>query len=128
MTANNFCFYLQNRLIQTSQTGGQWYSDTSPFSIPCLRLNGLLIGSFIVDYFFALSMVVLVKVYQHTNDFAIKTSKLPSLLEVRGSLQMSKQCINICDLKIEVNKLSLQTPLGLGVTNNCIYAFISCHL
>jgi len=29
-----FCFYLQNRLIQTSQTGGQWYSDTSPFSIP----------------------------------------------------------------------------------------------
>ncbi len=30
----NFCFYLQNRLIQTSQTGGQPYSDTSPFSIP----------------------------------------------------------------------------------------------
>jgi hypothetical protein len=25
---------LQNRPIQTSQTGGQWYSDTSPFSIP----------------------------------------------------------------------------------------------
>jgi hypothetical protein len=21
--------------FQTSQTGGQWYSDTSPFSIPC---------------------------------------------------------------------------------------------
>jgi hypothetical protein len=35
MTTHNFCFYLQNRLIQTSQTGGQWYSDTSPFSIPC---------------------------------------------------------------------------------------------
>jgi hypothetical protein len=33
MTTDNFCFYLQNRLIQTSQTGGQWYSDTSPFSI-----------------------------------------------------------------------------------------------
>jgi len=33
---DNFCFYLQNRLIKTSQTGGQWYSDTSPFSIPCL--------------------------------------------------------------------------------------------
>ncbi len=30
-----FCFYLQNRLIQTSQTG-QWYSDTSPFNIPCI--------------------------------------------------------------------------------------------
>ncbi len=35
MTTDNFCFYLQNRLIQTSQTGGQPYSDTSPFSIPC---------------------------------------------------------------------------------------------
>jgi hypothetical protein len=36
MTTDYFCFYLQNRLIQTSQTGGQWYSDTSLFSIPCL--------------------------------------------------------------------------------------------
>ncbi len=35
MTTDNFCFYLQNRLIQTSQTGGQKYSDTSSFSIPC---------------------------------------------------------------------------------------------
>ncbi len=43
MTTNNFCFYLQNRLIQTSQTGGQWYSDTSSFSIPCYNIlyNGL---------------------------------------------------------------------------------------
>ncbi len=35
MTTANFGFYLQNRLIQTSQTGGQRYSDASPFSIPC---------------------------------------------------------------------------------------------
>jgi hypothetical protein len=37
MTTDNFCFYLQkqqNRLIQASQTGGQQYSDTFPFSIP----------------------------------------------------------------------------------------------
>jgi hypothetical protein len=33
MTTDNFHFYLQNRLIQNSQTGVQWYSDTSPFSI-----------------------------------------------------------------------------------------------
>jgi hypothetical protein len=31
MTTDNFCVYFQNRLVQT---GGQWYSDTSPFSIP----------------------------------------------------------------------------------------------
>jgi hypothetical protein len=39
MTTDNFCFYLQNRLIHTSQTGGQWSDDTSPFSIPCLMLT-----------------------------------------------------------------------------------------
>ncbi len=36
MSTDNFCYYLKNRLIQTSQTGGQRYSDTSPFSIPWL--------------------------------------------------------------------------------------------
>ncbi len=35
MTTDNYCFYLQNRLIQEGQTEGQWYSDTAPFSIPC---------------------------------------------------------------------------------------------
>jgi hypothetical protein len=34
MTTENFCFYLQSRLIQTSKTVGQQYSDASPFSIP----------------------------------------------------------------------------------------------
>jgi hypothetical protein len=40
MTADNFCFYLQNRIIQTSQTGGLWYSDTSPlqYSLPAALL------------------------------------------------------------------------------------------
>ncbi len=37
MTSDNFCFYLQNRLIQTSQTGGWQHSDTSPFSIPWIE-------------------------------------------------------------------------------------------
>jgi hypothetical protein len=37
ITTHNVCFYLQNKLIQTSQTGGQWYSDASPFSIPCTK-------------------------------------------------------------------------------------------
>ncbi len=38
MTTDNFCFYLQNRLIQTSQTGGQWYSDTSWVWVPLQAL------------------------------------------------------------------------------------------
>ncbi len=44
MTTDNFCFYLQNRLIQTSQIGDQRYSDTSPlvflaYTVPKLRLH-----------------------------------------------------------------------------------------
>ncbi len=34
MTTNNFCFYLQNRLIQTNQTGVKWYNDTPPLVFP----------------------------------------------------------------------------------------------
>jgi len=46
MTTDSICFYLQNRLIQISQTGGQRYSDTSPFSIPCIhQLNDALLRS-----------------------------------------------------------------------------------
>jgi hypothetical protein len=34
MTTDYLHFYLQSRLIQTGQTGGQLFSDTSPFSVP----------------------------------------------------------------------------------------------
>ncbi len=47
MTTDNFCFYLQNRLIQTSQTGGQWYSDTSPFGIPRIWSMQLFVAAMI---------------------------------------------------------------------------------
>jgi hypothetical protein len=40
-TTDIFCFYLLNRLIQTSQKGGQWYSDTSPFSFPWFSISCL---------------------------------------------------------------------------------------
>jgi hypothetical protein len=39
MTTDNFCFYFKNRLIQSSQTGAQQYSDTSPFSIPWFSIQ-----------------------------------------------------------------------------------------
>ena len=42
MTAVNFCFYLQNRLIQTSQPRGQLYNHTSPFRIPWFLTQKLL--------------------------------------------------------------------------------------
>jgi hypothetical protein len=34
MATDNFCFYLQSRLIQTSETGGQRYSDPPPLVFP----------------------------------------------------------------------------------------------
>jgi hypothetical protein len=49
MTTDNFCFYLQNRPIPTSQTGGQWYSDTFPFSIPWINILAYLSGVGDVD-------------------------------------------------------------------------------
>ncbi len=47
MKTDNFCFYLQNSLIQTSQTGGQWYSDTSPFIITWFNIIVIVLSSFI---------------------------------------------------------------------------------
>ena len=44
MTTDDFCFYSQNRLIQTSQTGGQRYSDTSLFSITWKSRSQILAG------------------------------------------------------------------------------------
>jgi len=39
MTTDNFCLYLQKKLIQKSQTGGIQYSYTSAFSNPWLNHN-----------------------------------------------------------------------------------------
>jgi hypothetical protein len=56
MTTANFCFYLQNRPIQTSQTGGQWYSDTSPLVFPGMSiLLSVCLSNFesIIFYYFS---------------------------------------------------------------------------
>ena len=52
MTTDNFSFYFQNRLIQTSQTGGQQYSDTSPLVFPTFTLTQIVIvkSSFLTCY------------------------------------------------------------------------------
>ncbi len=48
MTTDNFCFHLQNRLIQTSQIGGQWYRDTSSFGFPVTNICKLRPKFFII--------------------------------------------------------------------------------
>ncbi len=46
MTTDNFCFYFQQRLIQSSQTGGQWYSNTFLLVFPaCARLTPIVAGA-----------------------------------------------------------------------------------
>jgi hypothetical protein len=50
MTTANFCFYLQNRLIPTGQTGGQLYIDTSPFSVPFLHHQHLDFARFFYTF------------------------------------------------------------------------------
>jgi hypothetical protein len=44
MTTDNFCFYLQNSQIQTTQTGGHRYSDTSPLVFPALWYGNFIKG------------------------------------------------------------------------------------
>ncbi len=63
VTTDNFCFYLQNRLIQTSQKGDQQYSDTSPFSIPCY----LTLGIFTQQWRSCYSTVTLSKTIKQLN-------------------------------------------------------------
>jgi hypothetical protein len=52
MTTDKFCFYLQNRSIQTGQTGGQLYNDTSPFSIPLVLPNVTKLGPYSQHFIF----------------------------------------------------------------------------
>jgi len=58
MTTDNFCCYLINRLIQTSKTGGKWYSYTSPFSIPWPKQNvrRIVKGEHLVEQFILLDI------------------------------------------------------------------------
>ncbi len=51
MTTEIFCFYLQNKLIQISQTGGQLYSDTSPLVFPDYKL-------YMEQHVFKLSLII----------------------------------------------------------------------
>jgi hypothetical protein len=73
MAADNFCIYLQNRLIQTSQAGGQWFSDTH-FSIPWIGY--LFIYLLLVQFF----TVVLSQEPLMLNGARIFNSKLGCLL------------------------------------------------
>ncbi len=63
MTTDKFCFYLQNRLIQTSPTGGHWYSDTFPSSLSCFKNNLQIIFTIITKFFIILQELT----YLHSN-------------------------------------------------------------
>jgi len=83
MTTEIFCFYLKNRLIQTIQTGGQWYSDISPFSIPWIEYTA--------DAMVCSQMST--SCTQPT--YLTLLSGLEVLLNVRGSAQSFKQYYHI---------------------------------
>ncbi len=78
MTTDNCCFYLQNRLIQTSQTGGQQDSDTSPFSIPWFLIHSLSQSFSMRDYYINLWIQCGFKrgIVAHASDFL--SLKLPN--------------------------------------------------
>jgi hypothetical protein len=101
-----FCFYLKNRLIQTRRTGGQWYSDTSPFNIPWKYNKGRFkhdkLARFQLKITAAAKFVSLPEVSRRRfRPFHRETSspRLPSLLK----------------LKVEQNLSEIGALLSLGV-------------
>ncbi len=72
LTTDIFCFYLQKRLIQTSQIGGQWSSDTSPFCIPWCNIP--------------------MRLLRPVNSFAVSGNLWPILLSKILFLKFSQTC------------------------------------
>jgi hypothetical protein len=66
-----FVFIFKNRLIQTSQTGGQWHSDTSPFSIPWLQISAIFMQS---KRFWSWTRQNSTKFHKKTKVFVMKNS------------------------------------------------------
>jgi len=58
MTSDNFYFYFQKRLIQNSQTGGQWYSYISSFSNPWCIIHVVSGRVEILAWFFTQPLVL----------------------------------------------------------------------
>jgi hypothetical protein len=71
MTTNNFYVYLQNRLIQTGQTGGQWYNDTSPFVFPTFAIPSLWSGVHV-----SLEMYLLIFIFLIDKTIEIRKDRL----------------------------------------------------
>ncbi len=74
---------LSNTWFQTSPTGGKWYSDTSPFSIPCLHYKHVTIVnddcSVISKWRFKLTDDARVIIY-NCNMFIIQATRLSKLI------------------------------------------------
>jgi len=108
MTTDNL-FYLQNRLIQTSQTGGQQYGDTYP-----LIFSGLTVCLFVSP-----SLCMLVCLSTHPSHRSIHLYVLlPVCLSVCSPVQMSA-CLSVCPSVCQL----VFFPLSI-----CLPVFLSAHL
>jgi hypothetical protein len=96
MTTDNFCFYLQNRLIKTSQTGGQWHRDTSPLSIPCSIQgswaehsttvhNQVFLSPLVSDRIWTLNLRIMSQMFYHNEQARFLTIFCSLLLPLTGS-------------------------------------------
>jgi len=100
MRTEIFCFYLQNRLIQTSQTGGQWYSDTSSFSILCFEsLTSFFAWSLIKCLILNLKNIWKAKIDPVTASFLQKNDK-NNFVSFFWSVSLNAIWMKLCSMSI----------------------------
>ena len=91
MPTDNLCFYLQKSLIQT---GGQQYSDTSPFSIACLCFsvqNKLIRFQACLNLFIGIITTIVVFVLENFDDAELKQVPKPYNFFPKESLLKGKK-------------------------------------
>jgi hypothetical protein len=126
VTTVNFYFYLQNRLIKTSQTAGQWYSGTSPYYFLSKSLFPRSLTSSTYSHFFLKSSLTLTYCLNRT--LTSFSNPLSFLLTVSIPLSLLSQILShfLSHLSPQPHsyfflKPSLTSCLGLTLTPLSLY-------
>ncbi len=103
MASDNFCCYFQNRLIKTSQTGGQWYSDTPPLVFPVhwqANLTGRNLGRVFNSRRGRTRLYYVIKLITKTSQLKVEESAQTTLsFCVTMCLYLKLSEVNYLDLK-----------------------------
>ncbi len=100
VTTDNFCFYLQNRLLQCSQTGGQQYSDTSPlvFTVSTYTISKKNQAGYQCQYYMTKSC---------QEDYGLDNSN-PYIQQQKQASLWTCQCITALQAMLDISSVYLR--------------------